>query len=395
MSIEKKLRDSFSEITPPTKNEAIIKNVIERADKMNKNNNNGKRKLNRVTVTIIAAATAIVAGTVTVGAATGWNFNLAFNQVSKTVAGNNGSYTISVYYPENKEQNPIKSTIDNNGNASSAETFDYLSGGKELDLRYSFDNFSLNIKGIWADNYAACVLYDIIMDKDFDYSPKAGWTEWEPVVNSQAVDLTLDEQPEFGMVRSSDGGVVMSQEDNILHCYTMPKLFSEFTWNGKTLILDFIDIHRSIQSFYLKEEPDYEELIFGENGLTVEIPIDFPIFQSTVWEINEPLNLAANERNRNLFGDKLEGTLKYFSASPISYRLYVETDLSNVKVEEGYSYMLETSISAGENTIPTVSGGGSRWFDDYGEGETGMFERPIEPSEITYITVCGQTFELN
>ena len=33
MRIEKRLRDSFSEITPPTDNGTIVRNVIERAEK--------------------------------------------------------------------------------------------------------------------------------------------------------------------------------------------------------------------------------------------------------------------------------------------------------------------------------------------------------------------------
>lgn len=391
MSIEKKLRDSFSEITPPTKNEAIVRNVIERADIMNKINNS-TLKISRVAVLIIAAAVAVAAGTVTVGAVIGWSFNIAFNEVAKDVAGNHGSYTISVYYPENNEQKSVTSIVDSKN--STIQEFDYLSGGKELDLWYSFDNFKLNIKGIWADSYVACILYDIIFDDGFDYSIKPGWTEWKPIIIPKAIDKSLEKQPKCGMVSSYRDGVI-SREENVLHCYTMPKLFSEFSWESKTLILEFEKIYRSIQSCYLTEEQDYEEINFGENTFSVEIPIDFPIFKSTVWEINKPLNLAANERNRNLFGNKLEGTLRYFIASPISYCLYVETDLSDVKVEEGYSYMLETSISAGNNSIPTVNGGGSRWFDDNGEGETGMFERPVIPSEITSVTVCGQTFELN
>ena len=38
MSIEKRLRKSFAEITPPTDNGTIIKNVIERAENMDRNN---------------------------------------------------------------------------------------------------------------------------------------------------------------------------------------------------------------------------------------------------------------------------------------------------------------------------------------------------------------------
>ncbi|HBJ25568.1 MAG TPA: hypothetical protein DDY65_06045, partial [Ruminococcaceae bacterium] len=70
MRIEKRLRDSFSEITPPTDNGTIVRNVIERAENMDRNNGSKKRGLNRTAVTIIAAAAVLAAATVSVGAAT-------------------------------------------------------------------------------------------------------------------------------------------------------------------------------------------------------------------------------------------------------------------------------------------------------------------------------------
>lgn len=394
MSIDKKLRDSFSEITPPTKNEAIVRHVIERADKMDKNNNS-KRRMNRMSVIIIAAATAVVAGTVTVGAATGWSFNPAFNQVAKVIADNNGSHYVSVYSSEEAEKKPSDAApVEAGANAALGETFDYLSGGKELDLWYSFDNFKLNIKGVCADSFAAYVLYDIIFDSDFNYSPKEGWTAWEPVVIPEAIDKALDEQPELGMACSFSHGVI-SKEGNVLHCYTMPKLFNEYTWDGKTMTLDFISIRRYIPSRSEKDEQlctDYEELSFGENGLTVEIPIDFTIFESTLWEINKPLDLSADEHNKQWLGDKQDSTLKYFSASPLTYRLYFEADTSGFT--KGDCYNLTTSINAGDSSVQTVFGEGLIWNDDGGQGEVGIFVQPIAPSDITSITVCGQTFEL-
>lgn len=395
MSIDKKLRDSFSEITPPTKNEAIVRHVIERADKMDKNNNNSKCRMNRMSVIIIAAATAVVAGTVTVGSATGWSFNPAFNQASKVIADNNGSHYVSVYSPEEAETKPSEAApVEVGANAALEEAFDYLSGGRELDLWYSLDNFKLNIKGVCADSFAAYVLYDIIFDSDFNYSPKEGWTAWEPVVIPEAIDKALDEQPELGMACSFSHGVI-SKEGNVLHCYTMPKLFNEYTWDGKTMTLDFISIRRYIPSRSEKDEQlctDYEELSFGENGLTVEIPIDFPIFESTLWEINKPLDLSADEHNKQWLGNKQDCTLKYFSASPLSYSFYVEADTSGFS--KGDYYYLTTSINAGDSAIQTVFGEGQIWNDDGGQGEVGIFAQPIAPSDITSITVCGQTFEL-
>lgn len=393
MSIEKRLRDSFSEITPPTDNGTIVRNVIERAENMDRNNGSNKRGLNRTAATIIAAAAVLAAATVSVGAATGWNFNSAFSQANQTVAENNGGHTIKAYSTEEAEQER------NSESAQPAITgeqtaFDYLSGGKELDLWYTFDDFKLNIKGVCADDYMAYVLFDIVFDEDFDYSAKAGWTAWEISTAADAVDKSLDEQPALGMVRAIDEDVI-SQEGNILHCYTSPKMFSEYTWGGKTLTLDFMNVSRGAVGTSEYGEMVYQDeqvLSFGEDGLHVEIPIDFPIFETTTWEIDQPIDLAANEGNRSWYGDELPATVKYFSATPLSWRIYVEADTSGFG--KGDAYDIDVDVKAGNKTLEIISGVGSGWTDDNGQGETRQFSQPIDPRDITSITVCGKTFEL-
>ena len=272
--------------------------------------------------------------------------------------------------------------------------FDYLSGGKELDLWYTFDDFKLNIKGVCADDYMAYVLFDIVFDEDFDYSAKAGWTAWSTVTIADAVDKSLDEQHALGMV-SQIGEDVISQERNILHCYISPRMFNEYTWGGKTLTLDFMSVGRYIPSKSEKDDLPYQdkqELLFGEDGLHVEIPIDFPIFETTTWEINQPIDLAANEGNRSWYGDELPATVKYFSATPLSWRIYVEADTSDFV--KGDAYDIDVDVKAGYKTLEIISGIGSNWIDENGQGETKQFLQPINPADITSIIVCGQTFEL-
>ncbi len=392
MSIEKRLRDSFSEITPPTDNGTIVRNVIERAENMDKNENR-KPRSKRVFVAVFAAAAVLAAATVSVGAATGWNFNSAFSQANQNAAETNGTHIIKAYSTEEAEQER---------NSESAQpaisggqpAFDYLSGGKELDLWYTFDDFKLNIRGVCADDYMAYVLFDIVFDEDFDYSAKAGWTAWEVCTLAEAVDSSLDEQPALGMV----GGIgedVISQDGNILHCCVSPEMFSEYTWGGKTLALDFKSVRRFVPGKSEKDDMQYQdkqELLFGEDGLHVEIPIDFPIFETTTWEIDQPTDLAANEGNRSWYGDELPAIVKYFSATPLSWRIYVEADTSGFG--KGDAYDIDVEVKAGDKTLEIISGVGSNWIDDNGQGETRQFSQPINPADITSITVCGKTFEL-
>lgn len=392
MSFENKLRNSFNELTPPTDNGTIIKNVIERAENM-KNNESKKTHLNRTAVVIIAAAAVLAAATVSVGAATGWNFNSAFSQANQAVAERfDGHHNTKVYSSAEAEQTQTSGSAQA-VLAEQSEPFDYLSGGKELDLWYDLEDFKLNIKGVCADDTTAYVLFDIIFDEDFDYSPKEGWTEWEVCTMVDAIDETLDEQSEIDMVSQMGEGVI-SQEGSVLNCYVTPEMFHEYTWAGKTMTLDFMDVRRFVPNLSEKQDVPYydkESLSFGENGLHVEIPIDFPTFETTTWEINQPVDLAANDWNRG-YGDDLPGTVKYFSATPLSYSFYVEADTSGFTKGDGYDF--DISFNIGGNTVSRVPGYGSEWIDDNGQGDSGLFPQPINPADIKSVTICGQTFTL-
>lgn len=393
MSIEKKLRESFSEITPPADNGTIVRNVIERAENMNKNESR-KPRSRRVLVTVIAAAAVLAAATVSVGAATGWSFNSAFSQANQAVASRYDGNHDPKPYSSAEEQAQTAGSAEQPASVDQSKLFDYLSGGKELDLWYDLENFKLNIKGVCAEDMTAYVLFDIIFDEDFDYSPKEGWTEWEVCTIVDAVDKSLDEQPELGMVCSMGEGVI-SQEGNVLHCYVTPTMFNQYTWAGKTMTLDFMEVRRFVPNSSEKEDVPYydkETLSFGENGLHVEIPIDFPTFEAVTWEIDQPIDLAAGGWNSS-YGEDLPGTVKYFSATPLGFRVYVEADTSGFVKGDGYYFDL--SFDIGGEVVSKAPGHGYEWTDDNGQGEYGLFPQPIDPADIRSITICGQTFELN
>ena len=78
------------------------------------------------------------------------------------------------------------------------------------------------------------------------------------------------------------------------------KLFYDYTWGGKTMTLGFTRVYRYIPNSSEKDElSDYEceELLFGEDGLHVELPIDFPIFETKTWQLDKTVDLAANDIN--------------------------------------------------------------------------------------------------
>lgn len=84
--------------------------------------------------------------------------------------------------------------------------------------------------------------------------------------------------------------------------------------------------------------------------------------------------------------------MKYFSVTPLSWRVYVEADTSGFV--KGDAYCIDVTIKSGDRTLETVSGEGSGWIDESGQGEISLFAEPDDTAEITSITVCGQTFQL-
>ena len=189
------------------------------------------------------------------------------------------------------------------------------------------------------------------------------------------------------------GEGVISREGNVLHCYMMPMLFNEYTWSGKTMTLDFDSVWRYVPSHSESEEISQREILsFGENGLHVEIPIDFQLFETTTWEINKPVDLSANKSNRNFYGENISGTVTSFSATPLGYRVFVEADTSDFT--KGDCYTFDMSFNVGGTTVSTAPGHGFCWTNTDGEGEIGIFTHPIDPADITSVTICGQTYEL-
>ena len=75
MNYKKIINDSFSALTPLTANEEIIRNVTERAEKKSMKKT---FKLRKPVIALCAVTAAATLGTVTVGAATGWDFNKLF-----------------------------------------------------------------------------------------------------------------------------------------------------------------------------------------------------------------------------------------------------------------------------------------------------------------------------
>lgn len=354
---------AFSCLTPLTDNEIIFKNVTERVKKMDEKK---KLRMKKPFVVLIAAALGITATTVTAGAVTGWDFNSVFDSVFK-------------------QKTEAYKTI---GYQEYESGFDFKKYGKELDLHYRFDNYALNIKGVIADESTAYIVYDVVFDKDYDYGEKEKYTPWEMKAILETADKAM---------HTNDGDII-SVNDN---CFTFYKTatgsMEDKTLLGNTLVIDFYGLIRGIENSVDCDELYSEEQAL-ECGLTVEIPVDFPLYKPreiTVPEEKGKANLIDWKNGEEI---PVEATLETISLSPLSCDLSFMTGIPAHKISKGDCYGLsdfsftddegnEVKISYAEYSIEVKEDGRMNYHVP--------LNQPIEPDKIKSITIGGTEIILN
>ncbi len=367
MNYNKIFNKAFSSLTPITKNKEICSNVMERAKKMNE-----KKKITfkRPLAVVIAAAATIAAATISVGAATGWDFNGAFDSLFK------------------KNTEWMKTSPDYQENDIYEGGFDFSKYGKELDLHYTFDDYTLSIKGVIADETTAYIVYDVVFDKDYDYKEKKDYTNWEMISLIETTDKAM---------HTNDGDII-SVDDNRFTFYQMATGSTENkTLAGNTLVVDFYRLSRGIENS-VDCDALYSEEQTLDCGLTVEIPVDFPIYEPralTVSEENSKANLIDWKNGKEF---EVEAKLETISISPLScdFSFMTVIPADGLSKGDGYGlddfYFTDTSGKQIEFHVNSYS------VDvDY---ETGAMRyhvrlnKPIDPDNIVSATVGGTTIEL-
>lgn len=171
MNYKKIIDESFSTLTPLTANEEIIKNVTERAEKMEKKK---RISIKKPIIAVCAAVAAVAVGTISVGAVTNWGYMDYFkNMFAKNYEGNVAVNTEIKEVPvqTNAEYQDISeiTTVANELNApvttvSDATvqttekveyvpeqpigTFDFEKHGKALDLTMEGNGVTATVDGI-------------------------------------------------------------------------------------------------------------------------------------------------------------------------------------------------------------------------------------------------------
>lgn len=355
---------AFSCLTPLSDNETIYNNVTERAKKMNSKK---KISMKKPLSVLLAAALTIAAATVSVGAATGWNFNGAFDSIFRQ---RTEAFEAAPDYREYKSG------------------FDFQKYGKELDLHYSFKNYALNIKGVIADNSTAYVVYDVIFDKAYDYGEKDKYTPWDMIAILETADKAMN--------TGSDG--IISVDNNRFTFYKMATSSDESkTLVGNTLVLQFYRLTRGIENSVDCEEYYSEEQTL-DCGITVEIPVDFPVYSPKVYSFIE-------ENSKEYLLDYINGEeyrvdakLETVSISPLSCDFSFMTEAPEGGFSKGECYMLDDFSFTDKNGNEIIISNTSYSIDVEDNGRMSYhvpLNQPIEPDEIESVTVGGTTVIIN
>ena len=173
MNYKKIFDDSFSTLAPLTANEEIIRNVTERAEKMEKKK---RISIKKPVIAVCAAVAAVAVGTISVGAATGWGYidyfkNMFAQNYEGSVAVNTEIKEVPVQTTA-EYQDISENTTASESTAQTTEkieympeqpigTFDFEKHGKALDLTMEGDGVTATVDGILVYDDMCYLMYTV------------------------------------------------------------------------------------------------------------------------------------------------------------------------------------------------------------------------------------------
>ena len=349
---------AFSCLTPITDNETIYKNVKERAEKMN-----SKRKISikKPVSVLLSAALGITAATVTAGAATGWDFNGAFSKIFN----NTGSF--------NERDDSFR-----------AEPFDFEKYYKPMDSTYTFEGFTMNIKGIACDGIAARLIYEIVID-DPSLIPEYQLNEYE---NGYYSNVTKGLSIFASVIRKND-------DNSFVTPINTSPVFNGNTGVGTIGITAPMDglAGKTLEFYFMFEDvgnPDYFEkateevtIDFVEETECIRLspeaditltrcsdgkPADLTLHEICISPLSASITVGNGEIyypnrhhgfEKHEFGITLsDGTYIDFNSYSHIYGLMVNPDEKMVSLPRIFDYGIDisnvTSVTVGDITIPVA-----------------------------------------
>lgn len=370
--------------TPLSDDEAFIHNIEERARKMEKKNFKFKKP-----IAIAASVAAAAALTVSAGAALNWDFGAAFGGIfNKAVSEPRDVIFIDAdNAPDTQitQNDDVFRNIDGSTKIVTVENtyrnygFDYNKYGKELDLSFDGDGFTVNYKGIMGEGRVMYLLYDVVFDAESDYTPKDGYTDWEPVFEYDTTD---------GLGRAMDNKLIHS-DGNIYSYYG--KLIAEDDMSGNILTIKGSGLWRERFKplIYDMDETDFERL---KCDFYTEIPIDMEndVPEKTV-KPNEPIKVY------DLIDGKLEAVDTMLYDIKITPFTCTFSFCQNGKVfGKAECYDIDPLTFTFSDGTELIQGASSYETNSETDTETVFieFDQPVEPDDIVSLMIDGKTIPL-
>lgn len=381
--IENALSEAY-ENAPFSDDETLFNIVKERTSKMEKKNFRFKKP-----VAVAASIAAAAALTVSVGAALGWDLNAAFGGIfNKAVSEPKDVIFIDAdNAPDTQITQKADVFPDNDGSSKIVTVentyrnygFDYNKYGKELDLSFDGDGFTVNYKGIMGEGRVLYVLYDIVFDEDTDYKPKEGYSEWHTV-------FTLD-TPD-GLGRAMDNKLIHS-DGNVYSYYGMMIAADDISGNILTIKGSGLWRERFKPLHYDMDETDFERL---ECDFYTEIPIDMEndVPEKTV-KPNEPIKVYDFVDGK---AEPVDTVLYEIKITPFTCTVsFCENGRVFGKAE---SYGIDPLTFTFADGTELIQGASSYETNSETDTETVFieFDQPVEPDDIVSVMIDGKTIPL-
>ncbi len=322
-------------------------------------------------IAVIASIAAAAALTVSVGAALNWDINALFGDMfGKKSAEQNIMPYIDTDSPQNAQFVAVENTYRNSG-------FDYSRYGKELDMSYDGEGYTLNLKGVMGEGRVIYLIYDIVFDDENDTLPKEGFTEWEPI-------CILDTTDDLGLLL--DDILIQKVGNTYTYCSHMTASNDLY---GKTLTVDFKGIRRIVPAASVKLDYDYTDIDRYEADFKAEIPIDFESnAPSRNIELNEPITVY------DLVNGKLEPVETVLYDMTITPFTCTYSFCTNGKVfGKAECYFTDPVTFTFADGSELIQHDNMTRTDAQTDTQTNFleFDQPVEPDDIVSVTIDGKT----
>lgn len=358
-------------------NETILKDVLERAKKMEKKN--FKMKKSVVIAASAAAAAALIA--VSAGAVLNWDWGAVFSGNAKVKEERNE------WFLNNSE--PAAKFFTGNRNIP-ADSWDYTVNTKMIGERTEFDGFTLDVIGVISNGKAFDLFYDVTVTDD-KYSQYLNG-EWDIYFNADHPYQTDADGSLYSDIIGTD--VSAGFDGNVYH-----GVFHFASNDGTPLKGRSVAVYFSDGLFH---KPVWDGEALTEEGWSTENVFDFGDYSCTVdldFDVDETYNIRKEVGEKICYHDfdilvdnertpvDVEGTLEYIELTPLGLEYkFIEA--------EGKHSPTRVTVTMNDGTTVDLSGYTGRSYFGIEDKLFALFEVPVNTKDVVSVSVGDLTIPL-